>query len=77
MSNKILIVDDDAEIRKVIGIYLENEGYEILKAENGEQALNLIDENEVALVLLDIMMPGMNGTDICMKIWKNLSSLKV
>jgi len=68
MPNKILIVDDDAEIRKVIGIYLENEGYEILKAENGEQALKLIAENEVALVLLDIMMPGMNGTDVCMKI---------
>lgn len=68
MSKKILIVDDDAEIRKVIGIYLENEGYEILKAENGEQALKLIAENEVALVLLDIMMPGMNGTEVCMKI---------
>lgn len=65
---KILIVDDDAEIRKVIGIYLENEGYEILKAENGEQALKYIAENEVALVLLDIMMPGMNGTEVCMKI---------
>lgn len=68
MSMKILIVDDDAEIRKVIGIYLENEGYEILKAENGEQALKLLAENEVALVLLDIMIPGMNGTEICMKI---------
>ena len=68
MINKILIVDDDVEIRKVIGIYLENEGYEILKAENGEQALKLIAENEVALVLLDIMMPGMNGTEVCMKI---------
>jgi two-component system response regulator VanR len=68
MPNKIRIVDDDAEIRKVIGIYLENEGSEILKAENGEQALKLIAENEVALVLLDIMMPGMNGTDVCMKI---------
>lgn len=68
MSKKILIVDDDAEIRKVIGIYLENEGYEILKAENGDQALKFISENEVALVLLDIMMPGMNGTEVCMKI---------
>jgi DNA-binding response OmpR family regulator len=68
MSKKILIVDDDAEIRKVIGIYLENEGYEILKAENGDEALKLIAENEVALVLLDIMMPGMNGTEVCMKI---------
>lgn len=68
MSKKILIIDDDAEIRKVIGIYLENEGYEILKAENGEQGLKLIAENEVALVLLDIMMPGMNGTEVCMKV---------
>lgn len=68
MSSKILIVDDDAEIRKVIGIYLENEGFEILKAENGEQALKLIEENEVALVLLDIMMSGMDGTEVCMKI---------
>jgi DNA-binding response OmpR family regulator len=71
MSKKILIVDDDEEIRKVIGIYLENEGYEILKAENGEQALNIIDKNEVALVLLDIMMPGMSGTEVCMKIREN------
>lgn len=71
MSKRILIVDDDEEIRKVIGIYLENEGYEILKAENGEQALNIIDKNEVALVLLDIMMPGMSGTEVCMKIREN------
>jgi len=68
MINKILIVDDDAEIRKVLGIYLENEGYEILKAKNGDEALKHIAENEVALVLLDIMMPGMNGTEVCMKI---------
>ncbi len=68
MQNKILIVDDDDEIRKVVGIYLKNEGYEILKAENGEEALKLINKNEVALVLLDIMMPGMNGTEVCMKI---------
>ena len=68
MSKKILIVDDDKEIRKVIGIYLENEGYEILKAEDGAQALKLIAENEIALVILDIMMPGMDGTEVCMKI---------
>jgi len=71
MINKILIVDDDAEIRKVLGIYLENEGYEILKAKNGNEALKHITENEVALVLLDIMMPGMNGTEVCMKIREN------
>lgn len=71
MSNKILIVDDDSEIRKVTGIYLENEGYEILKAENGQEALKLIEENEVDLVLLDIMMPDMNGIEVCMKVREN------
>ena len=71
MVNKILIVDDDSEIRKVLGIYLENEGYEILKAKNGDEVLKHIAENEVALVLLDIMMPGMNGTEVCMKIREN------
>jgi two-component system response regulator VanR len=71
MPNKILIVDDDAEIRKVISIYLENEGFEIYKAENGQEALKIIKENEVDLVLLDIMMPGMNGLEVCMKIREN------
>lgn len=68
MPNKILIVDDDNEIRKITGIYLENEGYEVLKAENGEQALKIISENDIDLVLLDIMMPVMNGIEACMKI---------
>ncbi|MHC1681453.1 MAG: response regulator transcription factor [Clostridiaceae bacterium] len=68
MPNRILIVDDDKEIRKIMGIYLENEGYEILKAENGENALKLISENEIDLILLDIMMPGINGIEACMKI---------
>lgn len=71
MPNKVLIVDDDAEIRKVTGIYLENEGYEVIKAENGEQALKLISETEIDLILLDIMMPGMDGIETCMKIREN------
>ena len=69
--SKILIVDDDEEIRKVTGIYLENEGFEILKAENGHEALRIISENEVDLVLLDIMMPGIDGIGVCMKIREN------
>lgn len=68
MSNKILIVDDDAEIRKVTGIYLANEGYEILKAENGIEAIRIIEDTEVDLILLDIMMPEMDGIEVCMKI---------
>jgi two-component system response regulator VanR len=71
MKNKVLIVDDDGEIRKITGIYLENEGFEVLKAENGQEALKLIEENEVDLILLDIMMPGMSGIEACMKIREN------
>lgn len=68
MSFKILIVDDDREIRKVTGIYLENEGYKVLKAENGEEALKIISEKKIDLVLLDVMMPGIDGIETCMKI---------
>ncbi|MDW8799972.1 response regulator [Clostridium sp. A1-XYC3] len=71
MTSKILVVDDDTEIRKVTGIYLENEGYEVIKAENGEQALSIIAETQIDLVLLDIMMPGMDGIETCMKIREN------
>lgn len=72
MPNKILIVDGDDEIRKITGIYLENEGYEVLKAESGEQALKVIDKNEIDLVLMDIMMFGMmNWIEAFMKIRKN------
>jgi len=72
MPNKILIVDEDNEIRKIAGVYLENEGFEVLKAENGEQALKAIDKNEIDLVLVDIMMFGMmNWIETCMEIRKN------
>ena len=72
MPNKILIVDEDDEIRKITGIYLKNEGYEVLKAESGEQALKVIDKNEIDLVLIDIMMFGMmNWIEAFMKIRKN------
>ncbi|MGL4521388.1 MAG: response regulator transcription factor [Bacilli bacterium] len=64
----ILIADDDSEIRKVIGIYLENEGYNLVFAENGKQALEAVDKQEISLVLLDVMMPEMNGIDACIAI---------
>lgn len=57
----ILVVDDDKNIRKLIQTVLENEGYTVFTAENGIQALNLIGEKHVDLVVLDIMMPKMDG----------------
>ncbi|KAA9026971.1 response regulator transcription factor [Niallia endozanthoxylica] len=64
----ILVCDDDKAIVDAIGIYLENEGYQILKAFNGEEAIQLMEENEVHLIIMDIMMPKMDGITATMKI---------
>ena len=57
----ILICDDEPDIRAALRIYLSGDGYEVLEAENGRRALELMETNEVHLVLMDIMMPGMDG----------------
>lgn len=57
----ILVTDDDQDIRDGIEIYLKNEGYHVLKAADGQEALDLLAHNEVHLIILDIMMPNMNG----------------
>lgn len=64
----VLIVDDEKEIRKLIQIYLNSEGYNTLLAENGQEALELLDKNQVHLIVLDIMMPKMDGIEACLKI---------
>ncbi|MBM7870783.1 DNA-binding response OmpR family regulator [Clostridium pascui] len=64
----VLIVDDDIEIANLIAIYLQNEGYEVIKAENGLRALEVLKSTNVDLILLDIMMPQMDGIQACMKI---------
>ncbi len=68
MEQKILIVDDEAHIRMLIEQTLEeleDEGVEFLTADNGETALNLIRTEKPNLVFLDVMMPKMNGMDVC------------
>ncbi|WP_409069242.1 response regulator transcription factor [Clostridium sp. FAM 1755] len=67
-AEKILIVDDEKEIRDLIDIYLTNEGYITLKASNGIEALELLKTNNVHLIILDVMMPKMDGIEACMKI---------
>ena len=68
MKPKILIIDDDKEIRNLISIYLENEGMETQKAEDALDALQLLEENDIDLIILDIMMPKMDGIQACIKI---------
>jgi two-component system alkaline phosphatase synthesis response regulator PhoP len=75
MVQKLLIVDDEAHIRMLIEQTLEDledEGVELLFAENGEQALELIKKEEPNLVFLDVMMPKMNGMEVCYKVKKEL-----
>lgn len=64
----ILVVDDEKEIRDLIGIYLANENYKVLKAANGLEALKCLEKQEVDLIILDIMMPSMDGIEACIKI---------
>jgi len=68
MSNEyILIVDDDSDTRNLIGIYLENECYQYIKCDNALTALEVIDRSKIILILLDVMMPKLNGIDACIK----------
>lgn len=75
MSKKLLIVDDEAHIRMLIEQTLEDledEGVELLFADNGEKALQIIREEKPNLVFLDVMMPKMNGMEVCQKVKKEL-----
>ena len=64
----ILVVDDDREIVDSIGIFLSGEGYKVLKAYDGIEALDILSENEVHLMILDIMMPRLDGIKTLMKL---------
>ena len=65
---RILVCDDDKEIVDAIEIYLVNEGYEVLKAYDGAQAVKYAEEQEIHLIIMDIMMPGMDGIRATMKL---------
>lgn len=64
----VLVCDDDIAILESIEIYLKAEGFNVLKAESGEQALNIIAQNEIQCLVLDIMMPGIDGLQTTLKI---------
>jgi two-component system, OmpR family, alkaline phosphatase synthesis response regulator PhoP len=80
MEQKILIVDDEAHIRMLIEQTLEeleDEGVEFFSAENGEEALKIIQDEKPQLVFLDVMMPKMNGMEVCSRVKKDLGLGKV
>ena len=74
MSFQILIVDDEAVNRELLDVILQKEGYTLFFAENGKEALSIIDKEEIDLMLLDLMMPEMNGVEVMKKLTTNYDS---
>lgn len=72
-NNKILVVDDEKDIRDLLEIYLRNDGYDVIKASCGAEALDIVSNEKVDLVILDIMMPGIDGMEVCKSIRKCLN----
>jgi DNA-binding response OmpR family regulator len=71
MSKKIMIVDDEEDIRTSVGQIFEISGYEVTKAEDGNDCINKLERETPDIVILDIMMPGMNGWDVAARIKEN------
>lgn len=67
----ILVVDDDKEIADLVEIHLVSEGYQVRKAYNAKEGLQILGSEEIQLVIIDIMMPGMDGLTMCKKIREN------
>ncbi len=75
-ANKILIADDDAHILELIRMYMEKEGFEVITASNGAQALEKFKSEAPSLVILDIMMPEMDGWEVCRSI-RRISNIPI
>lgn len=70
MKQTILVVDDEKEIRDLIEICLNKEGYSVKKAETGEEAIKLVGKQPIDLIILDVMMPNLDGIQVCLRIRK-------
>ncbi|MCB0880722.1 MAG: response regulator transcription factor [Thermoleophilia bacterium] len=68
MAERILVVEDEAAIRTVVEYALKDAGFEVLSAARGDDALAVLDDNEVDLVVLDLMLPGVDGLEVCRRV---------
>jgi len=64
----ILVVDDDKEIANLVSVYLHNEGFRTIQRHNGQEALSALDQENIDLIILDIMMPEIDGMEVCRKV---------
>ncbi len=67
-ETNILVVDDEQEIADLVEIYLVSDGYKVFKANNAQEGLDILEKEDIHMAILDIMMPGMTGLEMCKKI---------
>ena len=65
MTQTIMLVDDDPQLRRVVSMFFELEGYNVVQAEDGRRALDLLQEHLPDVILLDLMMPEVSGAEVC------------
>jgi DNA-binding response OmpR family regulator len=70
MAVKILVVDDEEEIRALLGSFLEGQGYQVVLASDGNEALELVEIENPQAIILDIKLPGLNGIEVCKRLKK-------
>ena len=69
-KRKLLVADDEEMIREAVASYLESQGYQVFRAENGEEAMNILKREPISLVILDLMLPDLPGEEVCVRIRK-------
>lgn len=77
MVETVLVVDDEQDLRRLLGYFLKKEGYEVLEAATGEEALNLAREEPPDLIILDLMLPGIDGIEVCRLLKRNPSTVSI
>jgi DNA-binding response OmpR family regulator len=68
---RVLVVEDELDILEMTRIMLESSGFEVITASDGERALKIVDENQIDMILLDAVMPGIHGLDVCRTLKRN------
>jgi DNA-binding response OmpR family regulator len=76
MVNKLLLIDDSQDIQKLVGMFLERDGYEVVRATNGQEGLRQLAQTQPDLVLLDIMMPEVDGWETCRRM-REISNIPI
>ena len=68
MADKVLLVDDEEEIRTLLGSFLESQGYQVVLASDGNEALDLVETEDPQIIILDLKLPGLNGIEVCKRL---------